>query len=814
MVSACAAAAIASGTGAAAATAATATTTTAVTTTPAPPVVNTAAAAAQCSMSFGLPKTNDATVAAALMAGHVDLGKYGTFTLAADPNWLPVSTLDSSGDAYINSLHYLLPLLREGVRTGNTAMVNRFYWLLWDWLRDSPPSSTGGGRGWTNSIYEGYRALVLTCAAAGPRGNEVWLRNGLALHLKELDLASRYEGANNAALHQQMGLLAIAATLNRPDVAGHAVARISSLAARLVNADGSDGEGAPAYALDDYAWLAQAAERIRRAGLTVPSTLARINAVPGFVAQAIRPDGQLESLGDTTLQKVGPADLPGADFDAAGLRYAATAGAAGTPGTSLYSSFRGGYVFGRSGWGQAQPLSQETWYSLRWGTRYRVPHAHDDAQSLTLYSRGAELLADPGQWRYLSGAVRSWVVSRLAHNTVVVAGRSHSSLPAPALTTATTGDLDVTTIVDRGYSGVTLLRTVVYDRSRDLVVVWDRLTSTSRVTAYQQWQLAAGLTTSVTGDTVTATGSRAGVTALFAGGGAGISSVAGQHSPLRGWVSPAYGVLTPAPSVQAQQSGTSLSWVTVLAPRDAGDDGAGLTATAVTTGNGAIVELPGGDPATGVLHLSADSSNHVSAVRDSAGVSTTVLLSSASLVKSGTGVWFAERGLEPGARGTLEAVPADPVTGQPLPGAAWTPVATLTAGRAGTAMVKLPVTRTTAYRLTNDARTPSARVLVRAGVAPGPVTGVTAKVVARATTKGTVHDVVLTWRNPASTGGLPLTSLGATLKGATTRTLSVRPTWTMATFPAVPAGSWTANVVARNAIGSSGAVAVAATVPK
>ncbi|MGN6089850.1 MAG: hypothetical protein ACTHNT_11230, partial [Actinomycetales bacterium] len=152
--------------------------------------------------------------------------------------------------------------------------------------------------------------------------------------------------------------------------------------------------------------------------------------------------------------------------------------------------------------------------------------------------------------------------------------------------------------------------------------------------------------------------------------------------------------------------------------------------------------------------------------------------------------------------------------GQPLPDAAWTPVATLTAGRAGTAMVKLAVTRTTAYRLTNDARTPSARVLVRAGVAPGPVTGVTAKVVARATTKGTVHDVVLTWRNPASTGGLPLTSLGATLKGATTRTLSVRPTWTTATFPAVPAGSWTANVVARNAIGSSGAVAVAATVPK
>jgi len=166
--------------------------------------VNVAAAAAQCAVSFGSAK--GARRAAALMAGRVDLGQYGSFRLAENPSWRPVASLDSSGKGHMHSLHYLLPLLRNGVRTGDKAMVGRFYEVLRDWTKDNRPGAASSRYAWGPPIYEGFRALVLVCAAAGPRGQAPWLLKSLALHGTMLADSRRYEGANNASLHQSMGL--------------------------------------------------------------------------------------------------------------------------------------------------------------------------------------------------------------------------------------------------------------------------------------------------------------------------------------------------------------------------------------------------------------------------------------------------------------------------------------------------------------------------------------------------------------------------------------------------------------------------------
>ena len=138
--------------------------------------VDQVAAAAQCNMGLGRAQKGTAPKARALMAGRADLGQYGWFRLKADPSWRPVTTLDSSGKGHMHSLHYLLPLLRRGVKTGNRDFIDRFYFLIHDWVRDNKPGARSPRDVWDlPTIYEGFRSLVLVCAAAGPRCEAPWL---------------------------------------------------------------------------------------------------------------------------------------------------------------------------------------------------------------------------------------------------------------------------------------------------------------------------------------------------------------------------------------------------------------------------------------------------------------------------------------------------------------------------------------------------------------------------------------------------------------------------------------------------------------
>ncbi len=252
---------------------------------------NIAAATAQCKMGLGAWQSGDKARANELMAGRADLGQYGSFRLAADPKWRPVSTLDSSGNGHMHSLHYLLPLLRVGVSSGNPAMVDRFYFLVRDWLGDNPKGGHSSRYAWGPPIYEGFRSLVLVCAAAGPRGHQQWLLRGLVRHGQILSDYRRYEGINNASLHQSMGLYALGEAMRRPAWREIAIDRIQALAVLLIHEDGSDEEGALGYAVNNYRWFGQAVERLRRGGDPVPSQLGRLAAVPAFIAHG-HPSGR------------------------------------------------------------------------------------------------------------------------------------------------------------------------------------------------------------------------------------------------------------------------------------------------------------------------------------------------------------------------------------------------------------------------------------------------------------------------------------------------------------------------------------------
>ena len=526
------------------------------------------------------------------MHGRVAIEKYGTVVLAADPTWKPQAGLDSSGDGHMNSLHYLMPLLREGVRTHNTAMINRFYWLVWDWGRDNklgakkPPN----GYGW-QPIYTGYRMQVIGCALAGPRGREAWVRRMAAVHANYVTKYTSSLASNNTGIQLAMGQYVIGCSMGIPSWRNAAVGRLSRLASTLVYSDGSTREGAISYAVSDYVWFRLAAQRLTLCGQRAPSSLSRVSKVPDFVAQAIRPDGRYEALGDTSPVPASVSTLTGTAAE-----WPARLGAGGRHPSSTFAYYRAaGYVFGRSGWGTStRPFGDQTFYSIRMGAGpgAGIFHAHADAGSVTLYAGGSEQLFDTGQWKYQYGSTRNYVTGRDAHNVITASGGGYSTSNSPPVwRVSSNGDRDLVTMVDNGYrkNKITIVRTVMYSRHGEYLVVWDRAVSGLKTakgkrvarTFAQHWQLGPGRSVSVGRGTASTNGPGANTTMIWLGQQPAVGVRSGSRSPMQGWVSPSYGVLTAAPTVRAVRTGTvDASWVTVIATRPAGVPASAVHASA------------------------------------------------------------------------------------------------------------------------------------------------------------------------------------------------------------------------------------------
>ncbi len=304
----------------------------------------------------------------------------------------------------MHSLHYLLPLLRRGVKTGNKDMIDRFYFLIHDWFqrqqarRPDQPLRLGTAdlRGLPVAGARVRRRRSARRRAVAAQGVEEAGRDGRRarpLRGRQQRVAAPADGAVRHRRHA------------RPAGLAQPRARSASrvLAARLIHADGSDEEGALNYAQNNYRWFNQAAERMRRAGDAVPAGALPRRRDPG-VHRARHPPGRP----DRGARRLRPDLLGARRLAGTAAEWAATGGASGvraqrhddraTPAATSSAAV---------GLGQrVRPLADETYYSVRAGQGNGIPHAHDDAGSLTLYSYGSPLLLDTGQWEYRYGTTR------------------------------------------------------------------------------------------------------------------------------------------------------------------------------------------------------------------------------------------------------------------------------------------------------------------------------------------------------------------------------------------------------------------------
>ena len=539
-------------------------------------------------------KGKERRLAQQLMNGQVDLGNGGSYTLSERPNWKPQSTADTSGNRHVNSLNWALPLLYRGVHKQNAAMVERFRALLLSWIADHQ----GDRNKWVDaSIYGGLRTQTLVCAAQ-TLNDPVIAQAALADAARMVGSFKRDPsvalGSNNTDLIRQTG--ALAAYCWAGDAAQRDLAwrNVVSVARGTVMPDGSDVEGSPGYAM----YMENLLSDVERAGTSCGLAPDEIRTLRGllyaFVAQAVRPDFSLASIGDTVNEAV-RGNFGEGDWRADWVR---TGGTSGTPPTPVYTAFDGGYVFGRSSW-RAQG---GTFYSVRFtSTRPATPHTHDDGASITVFAKGVDWIGDPGPYRYdNSSGLRWYMKSRQAHSSFDISNvkrltRTGMVTKLNSRSDAETGGHDTTCVKDDSWNTMSVTRCIAYLRAVDAFVIVDTISAEKakgpkrkrkipRVLT-QRWQLPPSVVAATTGDSVVLSAGDAAmdVAASFTptdGPEAKWQQSAWQVQTARpksttGWFTGTWGEKVPGSvlfrEVRVPRKGGAATLVTVLVPRAGGE---------------------------------------------------------------------------------------------------------------------------------------------------------------------------------------------------------------------------------------------------
>lgn len=433
------------------------------------------------------PVALDPMRADSIMSGVINLGKFGTYKLAEDPDWTDQPSTDVAGNRSVNSLEWLGPLVAEGIARNNDKMLSRARFLIYDWAVEHPVTRPFDET--DQPLIAGKRMVALNCAATGL--DDPVVRGIASAEASRMEaMQSSWGAPNNTDLVGYSGLLFNACFVGDDAQRGRAEAGLNRVAKALVNRDGSDIEGSPSYANYTAQLMNDAIKIMNACNINSEILTTRRAALQNFVSYTIRPNFLWDTIGDSTTERLttfsNPLGTP--------LFWAASRGTNGTSPTNLYSLFPdGGYLFARSAWS-----ADATYYSLRATPQGRTsPHAHDDSTSLTFYSQGVQWIADPGPYRYDKSVIRDGIVKRSAHPALALEGL-RVVRKGGFIKSTTSLDQDETCVRDEPYAKVTMIRCVEYQRATDLLVVKDRLidrrkAKSPKIAWVQRWQIPPGV---------------------------------------------------------------------------------------------------------------------------------------------------------------------------------------------------------------------------------------------------------------------------------------------------------------------------------
>jgi hypothetical protein len=503
-----------------------------------------------------------------LRDGRLKLSPFPSWRLPTNPTWRENPFRDVNWVFRYHSLRFVLPLLRMWHRTRDAWYLRRAIYLTRDWIADNPRSAPASRAAWSDHATA-WRGLVLACMVQTVP-SATWARTALATHARLLAQPWFYVWHGNHALGQDRALIAAGCTLRRGDWVRLARDRLARLVVESVDSQGVTNEQAVFYQFYNYSGYKSAEDRLTRCGYAPPPALARIDRMPGFLAHATLPDGTYVMLGDTARRPAGRIVGTWAEF-------AATRGLSGPKPPTAFSRYSAGFAFGRTGWGERRPYADEAMFSLRYGPGRRF-HGHADHGSVTLYGYGKRLIDDSGMFTLNLNRWHAFAIGRTAHNVVTVDGVSYRASSSASMSWSRTGlRRDDMTVLDRGYSGVTLRRRVVFSRNVGYLVVEDRVSALSSRTFRQLWHLDVGTAPVVAGRTIRSTRASGNVRIIQLAVRPSVRIVKGRYSPVQGWISETLSQKRPAPVVEAVARGRTVRYLTLVVPTRGPNDRVAVT---------------------------------------------------------------------------------------------------------------------------------------------------------------------------------------------------------------------------------------------
>jgi hypothetical protein len=502
------------------------------------------------------PQPDAKRLAKRLMADQYSFPAHPTVTLPHDLRWNEDPLHDRNWVLQLHSLWFIRALTTQFENSGKQAFLERAIELARSWVSHNPRSNPAHPSAW-NDHSTSMRGVVLSCLVPYI-GHPAWLDKQLSRHGTLLADPNFYRGGGNHKLDQHISLLQIACSLNDKAWRTKAVETINDLARQLIDGQGAPNEQATAYNYYVYERFVYARRQLKACGQPIGDGFAKVDLMPAFLAQSTQPDGRYVMIGDTFDQQA--IAIPGTEAE-----FAATRGASGAK-PPMVATYDQGYAFVRTGWGETQPIADETLLTLRFGPGF-LQHAHDDGGSLTLYGYGSRLLLDPGYNDYDFTSWRWYFKSREAHNSVVVDGlKSDIGRPTTLLKSRKNSSVYEASMSMAGYPGISNRRRVAFSRALGFSVVEDRLSSTKSRTYRQLWHLREASDPKVSGNRTWTRRERGNVLIQQLIDTGKTSLVSGRTKPTQGWVSYRFGAHGSAPVVQQTYTGKAVRYLTLLVP--------------------------------------------------------------------------------------------------------------------------------------------------------------------------------------------------------------------------------------------------------
>lgn len=454
---------------------------------------------------------------------------------------------------WLNHLKYTRPLLLSS----NPADLDRAVKIIKSWVECNSVNPQSDFA-WDGHAVA-FRSEQLACLKT--KIDEQWLDESIQQHGEFLSDPENYQGDWNHGLDQNIGLLSLGYSLKNTTWINLARERSIAAISKMVDWQGVSIEQAVGYHFYNYVRFQDAEDLFEECGAALPADIFdQVHNMTTFVAHATMPNGKWNLLGDTVDDKVERERLR--DTDAG---FSLSSGQYGKRPVSRFALYHGGYVFGRSGWGESRPFVDESYYSLRFGPG-RIIHGHNDHTSLTYFVHQENVIIDAGFHGYTNDKFRDHLRSPAAHNVVYTTDATRFSWHAHTKLTEVEINREWQNylLIDEPYPKTKRVRSALFVQSPvEVLLVYDRVAGPKR--RYEQaWHFDESFALNRDGDYIEAASSKVHVDIYQLWPSDGIEIVQGNEEPIQGWAG--YGVfdLRPIPTLLTARSGAEVTFLTAM----------------------------------------------------------------------------------------------------------------------------------------------------------------------------------------------------------------------------------------------------------